>query len=98
MKLVIINSPLYMIDAVIQPSPAITFRTIGGILDIYIFLGPTPSDVVQQYLDVIGHPFLPPYWGLGFHLCRWGYQSANRTREILDRMRVAGMPQVCFFK
>lgn len=83
-----------MIDAVIQPSPAITFRTIGGILDIYIFLGPTPSDVVQQYLDVIGHPFLPPYWGLGFHLCRWGYQSANRTREILNRMRVAGIPQV----
>ncbi|KAJ8037783.1 Lysosomal alpha-glucosidase [Holothuria leucospilota] len=80
-------------DVVIQPTPAITFRTIGGILDFYIFLGPTPSDVIQQYLEVIGHPFFPPYWGLGFHLCRWGYLSANRTLEIVNRMRKANIPQ-----
>ncbi|PIK56458.1 putative lysosomal alpha-glucosidase-like [Apostichopus japonicus] len=82
-----------MLWAIIQPAPAITFRTIGGILDFYIFLGPTPSDVIQQYLEVIGQPFLPPYWGLGFHLCRWGYKSANRTQEIVNRMRAARIPQ-----
>lgn len=80
-------------EAVIQPAPAITFRTLGGILDFYIFLGPTPSDVIQQYLEVIGRPFMPPYWGLGFHLCRWGYKSANRTLEIVNRMRQAQIPQ-----
>lgn len=38
----------------LQPSPALTWRTTGGILDFYVFLGPDPKSVVRQYLDVIG--------------------------------------------
>ncbi|EOA94723.1 Lysosomal alpha-glucosidase, partial [Anas platyrhynchos] len=68
-------------DVVLQPSPALTWRTTGGILDFYIFLGPDPKSVVRQYLDVVGFPFMPPYWGLGFHLCRWGYSSTTTTRQ-----------------
>lgn len=43
------------------------FRMIGGIVDMWIFTGPEPEDVINQYLDVIGRPYLPPYWGFGFH-------------------------------
>lgn len=32
-----------------MPAPALTYRTIGGVLDIYVFLGTTPDTVVQQY-------------------------------------------------
>lgn len=35
---------------------------------------------------------MPPYWGLGFHLCRYNYGSVNRTREIWKRTRDAGIP------
>lgn len=42
------------LDVVLQPTPALTWRTIGGILDIYIFIGPDPSSVVQQYTEVVG--------------------------------------------
>lgn len=41
-------------DVALQPAPALTWRTIGGILDFYVFLGPDPSSVVSQYLEVIG--------------------------------------------
>ncbi|XP_063961375.1 lysosomal alpha-glucosidase-like isoform X2 [Lytechinus pictus] len=80
-------------DAILQPAPAITYRTIGGILDFYFFLGPDPIDVVRQYQEVIGMPFMPPMWALGFHLCRWGYGSANGTMAVVERMRQAKIPQ-----
>jgi len=40
-------------------------RTIGGILDIYFFLGPSPEGVIQQYHQVIGTSVMPPFWALG---------------------------------
>ena len=30
----------------------LTWRTIGGVLDFYVFLGPSPENVVQQYTQV----------------------------------------------
>ena len=63
-------------------------------MDFYVFIGNSPEDVVQQYVQVIGKPSLPPYWGLGFHICRWGYTSANDTWSYVNRTRNALIPQV----
>ncbi|XP_032097324.1 lysosomal alpha-glucosidase isoform X1 [Sapajus apella] len=79
-------------DVVLQPSPALSWRSTGGILDVYVFLGPEPKSVVRQYLDVVGYPFMPPYWGLGFHLCRWGYSSTAITRQVAENMTRAHFP------
>ncbi|XP_011503322.1 PREDICTED: lysosomal alpha-glucosidase-like [Ceratosolen solmsi marchali] len=79
-------------DIILQPAPAITFKSIGGIFDIYFFIGPTPADVLKQYSKIIGKPFLPPYWSLGFHLCRFGYGSLNNTKAVLKRTRDALIP------
>ncbi|XP_050301021.1 lysosomal alpha-glucosidase-like [Anthonomus grandis grandis] len=78
-------------DVILQPTPAITFRTIGGIIDLYFFMGPTPSDVIDQYTDLIGRPYMPPYWSLGYHLCRFGYKSLNQTKEIMENNLKAGI-------
>jgi lysosomal alpha-glucosidase len=85
---------IFYTDIILQPAPAITFRAIGGILDFYVFLGPTPGEVVSQYTEVIGLPYLPPYWGLGYHQCRFGYKTLNRTKEILQKTIDAGIPIV----
>ncbi|KAL0204164.1 hypothetical protein M9458_002182, partial [Cirrhinus mrigala] len=75
------------------PAPAITWRMIGGIFDFYIFLGPDPSSVIAQYLDVVGKPAMPIYWALGYHLCRWGYKSSEKTWNVVKEMRNYGIPQ-----
>ena len=46
-----------------------------------------------HFLQVVGRPYMPPYWGLGFHLCRWGYGSLNGTMTVNDNMRRYGIPQ-----
>ncbi|KAL0279779.1 UNVERIFIED_CONTAM: hypothetical protein PYX00_001264 [Menopon gallinae] len=79
-------------DIILQPLPAVTFRSIGGIFDFYFFTGPTPGDVIRQYTELIGRPFLPPYWSLGFHLSRLGYGSTEKIREVWKRMRSAEIP------
>ena len=38
---------------------------------MYFMTGPTPEAVTAQYHKVIGTAFMPPYWSLGFHLCRY---------------------------
>lgn len=37
---------------------------------------------------------MPPYWGLGFHLCRWGYSSTDITRQVVANMTAARFPLV----
>ncbi|XP_068440776.1 sucrase-isomaltase, intestinal isoform X2 [Clinocottus analis] len=79
-------------DVTFQPTPALTYRTIGGILDFYMVLGPKPEMVVQQYTALIGRPVLPAYWSLGFQLCRYGYANDTEISDLYKQMRAAGIP------
>ncbi|XP_037534428.1 maltase-glucoamylase, intestinal [Nematolebias whitei] len=79
-------------DVTFQPTPSLTYRTIGGILDFYMVLGPTPEMVVQEYTALIGRPVLPAYWSLGFQLCRYGYANDSEIESLYKDMRTAGIP------
>ncbi|CAF4343495.1 unnamed protein product [Rotaria socialis] len=85
-----LNSNAMDID--LQPLPALTYTTIGGIIDLYILTGPTVQNVIEQYWDVIGKPMMPPFWSLGFHLCRWGYNKIENIIASLQRMKNAEFP------
>ncbi len=77
-----------------HPHPGIVYRTIGGLLDIYMFLGPTPENTVQQYTEAVGRFPLPPYWSLGFQLCRYGYDHIDKMKLVVDRTIESEIPYV----
>uniref|UniRef100_A0A8C1T8Z6 alpha-glucosidase n=1 Tax=Cyprinus carpio TaxID=7962 RepID=A0A8C1T8Z6_CYPCA len=79
-------------EVTVQPAPAVTFRTIGGVLDFYILVGETPETVVDEFTKLIGRPFIPPYWSLGFQLSRWDYGSLEEVKKVVERNRQAGLP------
>ncbi|CAL2041469.1 unnamed protein product [Caenorhabditis brenneri] len=74
------------------PGPHLVYRTIGGRIDMAFFPGPTPEEVVNQYLQHIGFPFLPAYWALGYQLCRWGYGSLDAMKTVISRNQALGIP------
>lgn len=67
-------------------------QAVGGIIDLYFFSGPSPQDVITQYLTVIGFPTMVPYWSLGFHNCRWGYPNIDYVAEVVQNYSLASIP------
>ena len=70
----------------------LTYRTIGGILDVIFFAGPDPESVIKQYQTVIGKPYMPPYWALGFQLSRYAFNSLDNMRAAMNRTLEANIP------
>jgi alpha-glucosidase len=68
------------------------YNTLGGVLDFYFLAGPTPVAVSQQYAEVVGVPAMMPYWGFGFHQCRYGEQDAFHTAETIYNYSKADIP------
>ncbi|KAF6029249.1 hypothetical protein EB796_012432 [Bugula neritina] len=87
----LLNSSAMEVDIKPGDPPILTYTVSGGILDLYIFTGPSPIEVVQQYQEVIGFSHLPPYWALGFHLSRWGYDSVTELNKTIDANRRAAI-------
>ncbi|KAH8601722.1 glycoside hydrolase family 31 protein [Bisporella sp. PMI_857] len=68
------------------------YNTLGGVLDFYFLAGPSPIAVSKQYAEVVGLPAMMPYWGLGYHNCRYGYQDAFAVAEVIYNYSKAEIP------
>ncbi|KAH9816984.1 glycoside hydrolase family 31 protein [Teratosphaeria destructans] len=68
------------------------YNVLGGVLDFYFLAGPSPVEVAQQYSAVVGKSALMPYWGFGFHQCRYGMQDVYEVAEVVANYSAAGIP------
>lgn len=54
----------------------------SGLLDIFVFLGPTPKDVVSSYSDLTGYTALPQHFSIAYHQCRWNYVTDEDVKNV----------------
>ncbi|KAI1380693.1 glycoside hydrolase family 31 protein [Hypoxylon crocopeplum] len=81
-----------MINNTAESGQYLEYNTLGGVFDFYFVAGPTPVEVAQQYAEIVGTPAMMPYWGFGFHNCRYGYQDVYDVAEAVYNYSQAGIP------
>jgi alpha-glucosidase (family GH31 glycosyl hydrolase) len=79
-------------DYEFSPFPALIMRSIGGIFDFYVFSGPEPESITQQFTSLVGRPFHIPYFSLGFQLARWNYKNLDDMKRVVESNIAAGIP------
>ena len=71
----------------------ITWRTLGGSIELYFYAGPTQAEVTAAYQQSsIGLPALQQYFTFGYHQCRWGYANWSQVQEVVDNFDKFGIP------
>jgi alpha-glucosidase len=71
-----------------------------GDLDYYMMVGPTPADVLKQWMQLIGGTHLPPRWTLGFAQTAMGLADAPdaqaRLTTFIDEVLAQKVPISAF--
>jgi alpha-glucosidase len=79
-------------EVLLRPS-GITWRALGGTVDLYFLSGPKANDVMKTFHETTtGFPAMQQYWTLGFHQCRWGYTSWSELQDVVDKFAEAEIP------
>ena len=74
------------------PAPALSMKMAGGIMDVFVFVGANPEEVVSLYTSVIGRPMMPPIWSLGFQNAFKGFRNTEHINETIRRHRRYEIP------
>lgn len=64
----------------------------SGLLDVFVFLGPTPKDVTKNYGELTGTTAMPQEFALGYHQCRWNYVSDEDVMDVDRKMDKSTIP------
>ncbi|KAL1980272.1 hypothetical protein VTN96DRAFT_4416 [Rasamsonia emersonii] len=79
-------------EVLLRPQ-SITWRTLGGSIDLYFYAGPTQADVTRSYqTSTVGLPAMQQYFTLGYHQCRWGYRNWSELADVVANFEKFEIP------
>jgi alpha 1,3-glucosidase len=64
----------------------------SGLVDLFVFLGPTPKDVTKAYGALTGYSQLPQEFAIGYHQCRWNYITDEDVKDVDRKMSKHQIP------
>jgi len=76
----------------ITNSNQIIYNSEGALFRVYIIDRKSPQEVIEGLSELTGTIKLPPRWALGYHQCRFSYDSEKRVMEIAAAFREKKIP------
>lgn len=64
----------------------------SGLLDVFVFLGPTPKDLTKSFGELTGTTAMPQEFSIGYHQCRWNYVSDDDVKDVDRKMDKSKIP------
>lgn len=64
----------------------------NGDLSVYVIEGDSLTGLVREFRQLIGKPYLPPKWGMGYIQSRWGYATEGDLRAVIKGHREKHIP------
>ncbi len=74
------------------PQGLIHLGAEGGQPNLYLIYGPSLPELTRKLQNLVGTTPLPPAWALGYHQCRWGYESEADLLDLDAKFREHHIP------
>ncbi|MEE9607332.1 MAG: TIM-barrel domain-containing protein [Myxococcota bacterium] len=79
-------------DVAASDASRVGLESVAGGIDLSVFPGPEPRDVVRRFTARVGRTPLPPLWALGHHQSRWSYGREQEVRDVAAELRARRIP------
>jgi mannosyl-oligosaccharide alpha-1,3-glucosidase len=64
----------------------------SGLLDVFVFLGPSAQDVLKSYGELTGYTAMPQEFAIAYHQCRWNYVTDQDVKDVDRRFDKFSIP------
>ena len=64
----------------------------SGVMDLFLFTGPSVEKVYAQLAAAVGTTPVPPKFALGYHQCRWNYRNTEDVYAVHAGFEEHDMP------
>ena len=85
------NAMLFSFWHTLNNGTFINYKLSGGIIDLYIIHAADADYIVKKYHTLIGRPYLPAVWAMGFQQARKGYVLST-IKEVVKEYQDAKIP------